>query len=77
MKDDNITDAEFEVITGPDVQWQPIPRPRLSRWVIAGRVLCVAIVLFLAIDLWTDGAWDDPLDSWLIAHGLQQAGPPQ
>lgn len=49
-----IIDAEFEVVTPPTVQWQPV-RYRFPRWVVWGRILAVVIVVAVALDIVSNG----------------------
>lgn len=50
-----IIDADFDVVHGPDVQWQPAPRLRLAWYAYTARAFCVAVVAFGIWDIWSDG----------------------
>lgn len=70
MKKDDVTDAEFEVITGPSpVEWQPQrkaqkPKTPLHEWLIAGffglLALYVAVLGLAGADLDTR----DDVEAW-------------
>lgn len=49
-----IIDAEFEVVTPPNVQWQSA-RYRFPRWVVWGRILAVVIVVAVVLDIVSNG----------------------